>query len=243
MRTTREAHNAGGAQRGRRTTLDAPEAGEAHGQMRGVHHLHISGFVTQLPTLLEITVRRSMSALALPLTFVALSGLVALPARVSAQGLMAEMHTEVGGVQKKLVDLAKAMPESAFAWRPAAGVRSVGEVFKHVASDNYLLPIMMGAPAPASSGISATDMKTVQAYEMRPMTKAQIVAELEASFNHLHGAMRLTTDANLTETIKFFGSDCTRQKAMLLTVTHLHEHLGQSIAYARSNGVVPPWSK
>jgi uncharacterized damage-inducible protein DinB len=211
--------------------------------MRGVHRLHISGFVTPLPPLLEFTVRRSMSALALPLTFVALSGLVALPARVSAQGLMAEMHTEVGGVQKKLVDLAKAMPESAFAWRPAAGVRSVGEVFKHVASDNYLLPIMMGAPAPASSGISATDMKTVQAYEMRPMTKAQIVAELEASFNHLHGAMRLTTDANLTETIKFFGSDWTRQKAMLLTVTHLHEHLGQSIAYARSNGVVPPWSK
>jgi hypothetical protein len=122
-------------------------------------------------------------------------------------------------------------------------VRSIGEVFKHVASDNYFIPIAMGTPAPAASGISGTDMKTVGAYEARPLTKDQIVAELEASFNHLHGAMRTTTDANLTQTIKFFGQDWSRQKAMILTVTHLHEHLGQAIAYARSNSVVPPWSK
>ncbi len=187
--------------------------------------------------------RRFASALVLPLALAVVGGIAVFPARASAQGLMAEMHTDVGGVQKKLIDLANAIPESAYAWRPAAGVRSIGEVFKHVASDNYLIPIMMGAPAPASSGISATDMKTVEAYEKRPMTKAQIIAELEASFNHLHGAMRLTTDANLSEMIKFFGSDWSRQKAMLMTVTHLHEHLGQSIAYARSNNVVPPWSK
>ena len=55
--------------------------------------------------------------------------------------------------------------------------------------------------------------------------------------------MELTTDGNLTQTIKFFGQDWTRQRAMVLTVTHLHEHLGQSIAYARMNHVVPPWSK
>jgi hypothetical protein len=54
--------------------------------------------------------------------------------------------------------------------------------------------------------------------------------------------MRLTTDANLGEMLKFFGQDWSRQKAMVLTVTHLHEHLGQSIAYARSNNVTPPWS-
>ena len=165
------------------------------------------------------------------------------PASMQAQGLMADMHATVSGVQKKLLDLARAIPESAYNWRPSAGVRSVGEVFKHVAADNYLIPISMGAPAPASSGISATDMKTVGAYEARPMSKDQIIAELEASFNHLHGAMRLTTDSNLSEMIKFFGMDYSRRKAMLETVMHLHEHLGQQIAYARSNNVVPPWSK
>jgi uncharacterized damage-inducible protein DinB len=169
-----------------------------------------------------------------------LSLAVSVPA--AAQGLMGEMHRDVNEVQKKMVDLAKAMPESAYGWRPGAGVRSVGEVFLHVASDNYAIPIMMGKPAPAASGITS-DYKTTDVFEHRKLTKDQIVAELDASFVHLHQAMGLTTDGNLNETIKFFGQDWTRQRAMVLTVTHLHEHLGQSIAYARSNNVVPPWSR
>ena len=131
-----------------------------------------------------------------------------------AQGIMGEFHRDVNEVQKKFIDLAKAMPESAYGWRPGAGVRSVREVFLHVAGENYGIPIMMGRPAPAASGITS-DFNSAVAYEAK----------------------------NLTETIKFFGQDWTRQRAMVLTVTHLHEHLGQMIAYARSNGVVPPWSK
>ena len=161
----------------------------------------------------------------------------------AAQGMMADMHGDVSDVQKKMVDLAKAIPESAYGWRPMAGTRSVGEMFKHVVSDNYLIPIAMGMAAPAETGISDKDMKTVAAYEARSMTKAQIVAALEQSFAHLHTAMALTTDANAGDAMKFFGMDFTRRKAMIGTVTHLHEHLGQGIAYARSNNVVPPWSK
>jgi uncharacterized damage-inducible protein DinB len=167
---------------------------------------------------------------------------LALPTSASAQGLMADMHNDVNDVQKKFIDLAKAIPEPAYSWRPP-GVRSVGEVLLHVASDNYLIPIMMGKPAPASTGISGTDFKTVETYEKQKLSKAQIIAELEASFRHLHEAMFLTTDANLNENIKFFGQDWTRQRAMLLTVMHLHEHLGQMIAYARSNKVAPPWTR
>lgn len=186
--------------------------------------------------------RRLLATIALPLAIAGV-GLSLAPQRLAAQGLMSEMHADVSAVQKKMIDLAKAMPESAYGWRPSPGVRSVGDVFKHVASDNYFIPIAMGTPAPAATGISGTDMKSVGAYEARPLSKEQIVAELEASFVHLHGAMRTTTDANLTETIRFFGQDWSRQKAMILTVTHLHEHLGQAIAYARSNSVTPPWSR
>ncbi len=185
---------------------------------------------------------RPLRTLVLPLALAVLGSVAAAPAPLVAQGLMAEMHSDVTELQKKLIGLANAIPESAYVWRPATGARSVGEVFKHVAADNYLIPIMMGSPAPAASGISATDMKSVGVYESRTATKAQIVAELEASFTHLHAAMRLTTDANLGEMMNFFGQNWSRQKAMVLTVTHLHEHLGQSIAYARSNNVTPPWS-
>lgn len=167
---------------------------------------------------------------------------LALAAPAAAQSFMTDMHQDVGGVQKKIVELAKATPESAYGWRPAAGVRSIGEVLLHVAADNYLIPIAMGKPAPAATGITA-DFKTAAAYERRTLTKAQLVAELEASFTHLHDAMRLTTDQNVGESVKFFGMDATRQRAMIMTVTHMHEHLGQLIAYARSNNVTPPWTR
>lgn len=169
-----------------------------------------------------------------------LSTLIATSA--SAQGLMGDMHRDVNDVQKKFIDLAQAIPESAYSWRPP-GARSVAEVFLHIASDNYFLGIPMGKPAPATSNISATDPKTLETFEKQKLTKAQIVAELERSFKHMHEALGLTTDANLTENIKFFGQDFTRQRAALATVTHMHEHLGQLVAYARTNNVVPPWSK
>lgn len=161
---------------------------------------------------------------------------------VAAQSFMAEMHRDVNQAQKKMVDLARAMPENTFNWRPSPEARSVGEVFLHVASDNYLIPIFMGMPAPAGTGITS-DYATAGAFEKRPLTKAQIVAELEASYGHLHKAMGLTTDQNVGETVTFFGQDWSRMRAMVLTVTHLHEHLGQAIAYARANRVVPPWSQ
>jgi len=165
----------------------------------------------------------------------------AVAAPLHAQGLMADMHTDVGQVESKIVALAKAMPESSYGWRPT-GARSVGELFMHVAEDNYYIPVAWGKAAPAATGITE-DFKTTQAYSSKPRTKDQVVAEVEASFKHLHEAMNLVTDANMAEKIKVFGQEMTRQRLMLMTVTHLHEHLGQGIAYARSNNVVPPWSR
>jgi uncharacterized damage-inducible protein DinB len=171
---------------------------------------------------------------------VLIATLLAAPA--GAQSFMGEMHRDVNEVQRKMLDLAKAMPASTFSWRPSAGARSVAEMYLHVAADNYLIPIFMGKPAPAATGITS-DYATAGTYEKRTLTKDQIVAELEASFVHLHQGMGLTTDANSGEAITMFGQDWTRMRAMVLTVTHLHEHLGQAIAYARSNNVVPPWSR
>ncbi len=158
------------------------------------------------------------------------------------QGFMGTMHRDLNDVQKKLVDLANAIPESAYGWRPAAGVRSVGEVLQHIAADNYILPVYMGTPAPAATGITA-DYGTAVTYETRRgLSKAQIIADLEASFGHLHRAINVNTDANITENINWFGTQATRLQGMTGTVGHLHEHLGQLIAYARSNNVKPPWS-
>lgn len=154
---------------------------------------------------------------------------------------MGEMHKDLNDVQKKFIDLANAIPESAYGWQPK-GARTVAEVLLHVASENYYLPIAMGTPAPAASGITP-EYGSTGTFEKRKLTKAQVINDLTASFQHLHRAITPNTDANLGEKIKWFGQDATRESVMIGTVTHLHEHLGQLIAYARVNNVVPPWSK
>jgi hypothetical protein len=167
---------------------------------------------------------------------------LAIAAPLHAQaGFMGDMHRDLNDVQKKFIDLATAIPESAYGWQPK-GARTIGEVLLHVASENYYLPGLMGTPAPAASGITA-DYASTGTFEKRKLTKAQIIADLTASFQHIHRAIGPNTDANLGENIKWFGQDATRRSAMIGTVTHLHEHLGQLIAYARANNVTPPWSK
>jgi uncharacterized damage-inducible protein DinB len=163
-------------------------------------------------------------------------------AAAQAAPVVADLMKDVDGVQQKLVALAKAMPEDKYGWRPTTA-RSVGEVFLHVASDNYLIPAMFGSVPPAATGINAKDYKTVDTYEKRKLTRAQIAAELEASFVHLKASMNSTTAAKAAASMDFFGQKMTQQTAWIGTTTHLHEHLGQAIAYARMNGVTPPWSK
>ena len=155
--------------------------------------------------------------------------------------IVTDMLRHVGQVERKMVSLAKLMPEAVFAWKPT-GARTTAEVLQHVAAENYFLPASIGTAVPAKTKINAGDYATVQAYESRKAPRDEVIAELEASFAHLRQALGTLTAAQLTETIKFFGSDATKQQFLTSTVTHLHEHLGQLIAYARSNNIAPPWS-
>lgn len=178
--------------------------------------------------------------------FVFVAMIAAASLAVSAQtrpGLMGDLLADVGGVESKIVGLAKAMPEATYAWRPMPGVRSVGEAFTHVAADNYFMPAALGIAPPAATGISGTDYKTVEAYEKKVRTRAEIIAEVEQSFAFLKKAMNDTPDAKLDTMQKMFGRESSVRSTWVMTVTHVHEHLGQLIAYARSNKVVPPWSK
>lgn len=158
-------------------------------------------------------------------------------------GLMADLMTDVSEVEKKMVDLAKAIPAAKYTYRPGTGVRSVGEVVMHVAADNYFMPAAAGAVAPASTGIKPDDYETAAAYEKRAMSPDSAVAQMVASFAFLKDAMKAQTAANLTERKKMFGAEYTGQQTWIMATTHLHEHLGQMIAYARANNITPPWSK
>jgi uncharacterized damage-inducible protein DinB len=142
-----------------------------------------------------------------------------------------ELVANLADTEKKIVSLAEAMPADKYSWRPMEGVRSVGEVYMHIAGANYMIPAALGAKAPA--GISRDMEKTVT-------DKAKIIEQLKQSFAHVRQAIESSTDN--TKATKLFGRDNTHGGVKLLIITHLHEHLGQSIAYARTNKVTPPWS-
>ena len=153
----------------------------------------------------------------------------------------ADVVKDIASLEEKVLKLTAAMPEAAWAWRPMAGTRSGGEVFQHIATDNYFLPIFLGVSAPAGTNVT-NDYKTAVAYETRKATRAEIVADLTKSFAHVKQAILATKPEQLSESVSMFGQTFTKQQVLILTATHLHEHLGQLIAYARSNSIKPPWS-
>jgi hypothetical protein len=158
-------------------------------------------------------------------------------------GVVGDLLADVTEVESKITSLATALPEAAWGWRPSTDVRSSAEVVVHVAADNYVIPAALGIAVPSDIGIDVRRFESVAAFEKRPRTRQQAMSELAASFAFLKQHIGATSDAQLGSTIEGFGQPTTRRAMWIGATTHLHEHLGQLIAYARSNGVVPPWSR
>jgi uncharacterized damage-inducible protein DinB len=138
-------------------------------------------------------------------------------------------------VEKKIVALAEAMPQEKYDWRPAEGVRSVADVYMHIAQGNYLVPSLAGVKPPAGLDL----MK----YDKAATNKADVVTALHASFDHARKFVKGVSDSDLAKEVDLFGQKKTIRDLLLAELEHSHEHLGQSIAYARMNGVKPPWSQ
>jgi uncharacterized damage-inducible protein DinB len=127
------------------------------------------------------------------------------------------------------------MPADKYAWRPAPGVRSVGEVYVHLAVSASTLPSFLGMKR--LEGVSRDSEKTIT-------DKAQVVALLKKAIANAAAAGSAVSDADLDRQVKTYGDqELTERQVLLRILMHMHEHLGQSIAYARMNGVTPPWSK
>ena len=150
-------------------------------------------------------------------------------------GYRSEVLAEVMIQEDKFVRLAEATPADKYTWRPAPEVRSFAELFLHVSSANYNLYKLVGTTPPA--GI---DLKTL---EKSTTDKAKVIATLRDSFAHARKAIAAMPDSDLDKSIDWFGGKNTQRGILLFIVRHAAEHLGQSIAYARFIGVVPPWTE
>jgi len=180
-------------------------------------------------------------------TLVAMSASLALvPTPARAQDVMskesvAELKTsflaDLEVMRGKYVGLAEAFPQDKYDWRPMEGVRSVAEVLMLAAMEGYsFIPTSFGGKPP---DISKEEMGKLRSLN----TKAQVIDHLNKGFAHAKAQLEAVDNATLTGKRTLFGQQRSAAAIALFVGGDLHEHLGQLIAYARMNKIVPPWSK
>lgn len=157
------------------------------------------------------------------------------PAAAAASGPKEEFLEEIGYYEQRYVLLAGAVPADKYTWRPAEGVRSIGEVYTHIVAANYGVARAFGKQPPAGF-----DFKAVNALST---DKAKTVQALKDSFAHFKEAIQALSNGDADKPQKMFGRQTTLRGSFIMVTGHFGEHLGQSIAYARTNGIVPPWTE
>jgi len=148
--------------------------------------------------------------------------------------MKAQALLDLQTMQKKFVDLANAVPPDKLTWRPAADSRSFAEVFLHVAAERYGILGMMGAETPAGVDRKGLEKSTTD--------RAQIVQELNKSWDFTEKSIKGMTNADFAKLLPKLGPQANAGDVVYILVSDNHEHLGQSIAYARENGITPPWT-
>jgi len=156
---------------------------------------------------------------------VAMAALSLAPLR--AQTTQTALSKEAGTLSDKFTGLARVMAGK-YDWKPAEGVRSVGDVFNLIVTENGLLAATLTGAGGGRAPAVAPD---------------KLQEALKTSYANVQKAIEGLSDADLKAPVKLFGREMTKEEAVRFLFADQHEHLGQSIAYARSNGVVPPWSK
>lgn len=135
----------------------------------------------------------------------------------------------------RVLALAEAMPADLYSWRPEEGVFSVEEVYSHIARYNfYYLEESLGIPTPDDLDLDNIESIT---------GKEEVLDILERSIEHVKSHIEEMPDSKIAAQTEMYGRTVNGQAVLMQLVTHKSEHVGQSIAYARMNGIVPPWSE
>lgn len=142
----------------------------------------------------------------------------------TSKGLYAISKGDVMGSVEKI-------PDDLWSYQPTKEVRTVGQLFAHIADGQYEFCGAAVEGHPVSKGIEKT-----------MTTKAEIVAALKTAFAYCDSAYANMTDANAAETVSLFGRKLTKLGVMDFNVAHNMEHYGNLVTYMRLKGIVPPSS-
>lgn len=168
-------------------------------------------------------------------TFLFAGVLCAAALHTQPEGIWQGYDGEWGHVSRQSIALAEATPAEKFAWRPTPGVRSMSEVYMHIALANFYLLSVTGPKLPA-------EIKSIE-MEKTVIAKAEVIDWLKRSLDAVKTARASLQPGDPLRKVAIEGRDANVDGMCLRIIIHANEHMGQLVAYARMNGIVPPWSK
>lgn len=154
---------------------------------------------------------------------------IALPATFAAQDGFKSPYDLVKG---NILKSAAQVPEEHYAFKPTPEVRSMGQLFGHIANANFMICSMASGEKSTATG----DAEKLTA-------KADIEKALAASFAFCDKAWGAVTAARAGEPVDLFGMKHSRASALSFNTAHDWEHYGNLVTYMRLKGMVPPSSQ
>jgi hypothetical protein len=189
------------------------------------------------------SLRFSLPALAV---LAGLASLLTAPLAAQAVSNSAEFEAwrkvqkeDIDGLREKSMALAKVVPANKLGWRPMEGTRSFHEVFAHVAAEGNTETAMFGGTLPAGSLVDFDAEET----RLGKLPDHQLIAAMDKSLQSLSATLAGLSLDKMNTLINYYGQPTLPRIATTYTLNDLHEHLGQLVSYARTNQIVPPWSK
>ena len=171
----------------------------------------------------------------LPLALVTLLLTTSALGQSTSEKFKGDFEGKFAYASNRLVALAEATPEELFSWKPMEGAMSMEKVYLHIARYNYLYPeLNMGMPAPDD-----VDLDTMEDLA----GKEHVLKHLEASIAHVKELVAGMDAESLEKATRLYGNDMENWGVLFQLITHMSEHTGQVVAYARMNEIVPPWSR
>lgn len=164
------------------------------------------------------------------------------PAQDPYEGLWQGYAGEWGHVTRQVIALAEVIPADKYGWRPAPGARSVSEAFMHIAIANIGLLSYTNPKSPETQRVVEGLTMTAET-EKKIAGKAEVIDWLKRSFEAVRTARAALKPADFNRKVKIENRDATVDGIYLRIIVHANEHMGQLVAYARTNGIAPPWAK
>jgi len=162
--------------------------------------------------------------------------IVVLPAVSFAQQpgspLTANAKVQLGRVTGFVIQAAEKVPEDLYAFKATPDVRSMGQLFGHVADALFAMCATANSAKPTRTGI-----------EKSVTGKAQLVAALKEGLTYCNTVLDGMTDAKGAEPIAFYFGPTPRLSALYFASTHTYEHYGNLVTYMRLKNIVPPSSE